>query len=296
MPANRPTTNPSPNNGLHADHHGAGGMDIWDGFDPLIAATAPNSDNFYESGAEFATGVGAGAVLTQVLYLTEAGDTSAININDIHQGQIGDCFLLAAMGEMALYHPTAISNMIHYNPNGTETVALYMGLNGQPPQFASYSFKATAQTVTNAFSASSVNNGATQDVVGSQKEIWAQVVEKAYAQANGGYAGIQNGGSPFLAMEQLTGKAAQWMPGSFLSLNALTQHAAAGDLIVMDTYSAGTLPFGLVGNHAYMFEGVKSVGGTAYVQLGNPWGYAQPSLIPFAQLSRGIVEVDFGHV
>ena len=291
MPANRPNTNSPPKNG-----HSDGGMNWGDGFDPPIAGTAANSDNFYASGADFATSVGAGAVLTQALYLTEAGDNSAININDIHQGQIGDCFLLAAMGEMARYHPTAISNMIHYNANGTETVALYTGLNGLPPQFGQYSFKATTQTVSNVFSSSSVNNGATQDVVGSQKEIWAQVVEKAYAQANGGYAGIQNGGSPFLAMEQLTGKAAQWMPGSMLSLSALAQHATAGDLIVMDTYASGALPFGLVNNHAYMFEGLTTVSGTAYVQLGNPWGFAQPSLIPFAQLSRGITEVDFGRV
>ena len=291
MPANRPNTNSIAKSG-----HGDGSMNWGDGFDSPLAATSPSSDNFFPSGADFASSVGAGTVLTQALYLTEIGDTSAININDIHQGQIGDCFLLAAMGEMARYHPTAISNMIHYNANGTETVTLYTGLNGQSPQFGQYTFKASSQTVTNAFSATSVNNGATQDVVGSQKEIWAQVVEKAYAQANGGYAGIQNGGSPFLAMEQLTGKAAQWMPGSMLSLSALAQHVTAGDLIVMDTYASGALPFGLVNNHAYMFEGLTTVSGTAYVQLGNPWGYAQPSLIPFAQLSRGITEVDFGRV
>ena len=273
--------------------------DVWNTADTMAFATDRSSGTDFAShfpSAGFATDVGAGSVLTQALYLTEAGDSSAININDIHQGQIGDCFLLAAMGELARYHPTAISNMIHYNQNGTETVSLYTGLDGKAPQFGQYSFKASTQTVTNVFSASSVNNGATQDVVGSQKEIWAQVVEKAYAQANGGYAGIQNGGSPFLAMEQLTGKAAQWMPGSMLSLDALVKHSAAADLIVMDTYSASSLPFGLVGNHAYMFEGVQSVGGVAYVQLGNPWGYAQPSLIPFAQLSRGIAEVDFGRV
>ena len=43
-------------------------------------------------------------------------------------------------------------------------------------------------------------------------------------------------------------------------------------------YASGALPFGLVNNHAYMFEGLTTVSGTAYVQLGNPWGFAQPSL------------------
>ena len=294
MPTSRLATNPTTNHGSNPF-----GLASWDTGDLLDASAGPATDNGLDpasSGFGFAVDVRAGSALTQALYLTEAGDSSAISVNDIHQGQIGDCFLLSAMGEMALYHPAAISSMIHYNPNGTETVSLYAGLNGLAPQFGQVSFRAITQTVTDVFSASAVNNGATQDVVGSQKEIWAQVVDKAYAQANGGYAGIQNGGSPFLAMEQLTGKAAQWTPGSLLSLNVLAQHSAAGDLIVMDTSSSGSLPFGLVGNHAYMFEGVKSVSGAAYVQLGNPWGYAQPSLIPFAQLSRGIVEVDFGRV
>ena len=294
MPANRPSANM-----LLAHGDTPFGLDTWDIFDAPAhtdSAALDMESGVGFTGAGFVTDVGSGSALTPVLYLTEPGDNSAINVNDIHQGQIGDCFLLSAFGEMALYHPSAISNMIHFNPNGTETVFLYGGSNGSPPQFGQYSFTSMTETVTNTFSGSSVNNGATQDVVGSQKEIWPQVIEKAYALASGGYSGIQNGGSPFLALEELTGKAAIWMRGFTMSLTDLAQHSAAGDLIVMDTFATSNLPFNLVGNHAYMFEGMKSVGGTTYVQLGNPWGYDQPSLIPFAQLSRGIAEVDIGHL
>ena len=52
------------------------------------------------------------SALTQVLYLQETGDTSLISVNDINQGQIGDCFLLSSIGEIALWHPSAITNMI----------------------------------------------------------------------------------------------------------------------------------------------------------------------------------------
>ena len=44
-------------------------------------------------------------LLKQTLYLTEEGDTQAISIRDIHQGQMDDCFLLASIGEIALRRP-----------------------------------------------------------------------------------------------------------------------------------------------------------------------------------------------
>ena len=55
------------------------------------------------------------ATLTQVLYLQETGDTAAISVNDIHQGQIDDCYLLSSIGELALFHPSWITQMIRVN-------------------------------------------------------------------------------------------------------------------------------------------------------------------------------------
>ncbi len=233
--------------------------------------------------------------MTQVLYLTETGDTAAISVNDIHQGQIGDCFLLASIGELAMFDPVLIARMIHANSNGTETVTLYEASNGRPPGFGTTSFKAAAQTVTNSFPTGAVNNGATQDVSGGQKEIWVQVLEKAYAQANGGYPGIQHGGNPCIAMEELTGHVAIPYRATGFTAAILSADLAAGDLIVMDTANAASLPYHLVGNHAYMFDGVQAVGGVAYARMSNPWGFDQPSLIPIAKLGSAFAEVDIGH-
>jgi hypothetical protein len=186
--------------------------------------------------------------------------------------------------------------MIHDNGNGTETVTLYTDRSGRLAVFGSTAFKAVSVTVNNQFPTYAANNGATQDVLGSQKEIWVQVLEKAAATLGGGYGSIAYGGSPVLAMEELTGHAASYLSPKNLTLSSLLSHAAAGDLMVMDTFALSNLPFGLVGNHAYMFEGVTTVNGAAMVKLGNPWGFAQPALIPFDQLSKGIVEVDCCHV
>lgn len=236
------------------------------------------------------------------LYLTEAGDKTAISVNDIHQGQIGDCFALSSIGEIALLSPSTIQNMIKVNTDGTESVTLYTAANGKTPGVGNTSYKAVTEKVTNVFAANGVNNGATQDVVNGTKEIWVQVMEKAFAMLNGGvssantYTGIANGGSPIIAMEQLTGKAASSTTPASLTLEQLQAHVTAKDLIVMDTKSSGGLPFNLVSGHAYMFQGIVGTGASASVQLLNPWGTNQPSLIPFAKLSQGIGEIDFGHV
>ncbi len=262
-------------------------------------ANAPDSDIAGPSPFAFAGAavvVGAAAPQVMALYLTEAGDKTAVSVNDIHQGQIGDCFLLSAIGEIALYNPAAISKMIHVNANGSETVSLFTDTHGRVPGFGATSFLASSQTVTNVFPNNAVDNGATQDVVGNQKEIWPAVIEKAYAQANGGYGGIQNGGNPCIALQELTGVTATWQSPASLTLAALLKDIAAGDLIVMDTGNSSRLPFNLVGNHAYMFEGLQTVGGASCVKLGNPWGVDQPSLIPMSQLANAVVEVDIGHL
>ena len=232
-----------------------------------------------------------------VLYLTEPGTTSPISVADINQGQLGDCFLLSSFGEEALFHPSAITNMIQNNGNGTETVTLYTAKSGGLPTFSTTSFKATTVTINNTFSTLSVNNGANQDVVGNQKEIWPQVLEKAVATLDGGYNAIANGGYAALAMEELTGHVANSMSTANLTLATLQSYVSAGDLITMDTSSSGGLPDGLVSDHCYMFERLNGSGASTTVTLGNPWGMDQPAAIPLTRLAlSGIVQIDIGHV
>src|ERR1700761_8871908 len=183
-------------NGIHLHQLHNGIDDSWFGLDDTVSndLTSPQFPLF---DATSGVATPAAAALTQVLYLTEPGTTNPISVSDINQGQLGDCFLLSPLGEEALFHSNAIMNMIHNNGNGTETVTLYEAKNGTLPTFGTNSFKAVGVTVNNVFSALSVDNGAKQDVVGTQKEIWPQVVEKAVATLDGGYNAIANGGYPF---------------------------------------------------------------------------------------------------
>jgi hypothetical protein len=285
------------------------------GFDDTSYATLAQAagDQFSDDGESgFSavakiTPVAVPAPPTPVMYLTEVAGTAAINVSDINQGQIGDCFLLSSIGEIALLKPAFISNMIHVNSNGTETVTLYTASTGRLPAYNTTAFKPITETVTNVFATYSVNNGATQDVAAGQKEIWPQVLEKAVATLDSGpalsatlagtYSSIMNGGSPLIAMEELTGHATSFYTNvASLTLATLLADQAAGDLLVFDTKSAGALTNGLFNNHAYMFEGVTGAGTAAMVHLGNPWGFDQPTPIAFSTLSKSFAEVDVGHL
>jgi hypothetical protein len=271
-------------------------------FDVLgsLDGSSDTDQSAYQQAPDFSAAAAAAvketAPLTMTLYLTEPGDSNAISADDIHQGQMGDCFLLSSIGEIALLKPSFISSMIHLNSNGTETVTLYEGSNGRLPGWNTAAFKPVAEAITNVFPTNSVNSGVGQDVVGNQKEIWVQVLEKAVATLNGGYAGIANGGSPVIAMEELTGHAATSMSPASLTLAALQSLIKAGDMIVMDTLPNGAEPDGLFNDHAYMFQSVTGTGSAAVVHLINPWGFDQPSPVLLSQLSRGIAEVDIGHM
>ena len=97
-------------------------------------------------------------------------------------------------------------------------------------------------------------------------------------------------------MEELTGQATSYMSPASLTLATLQNYVAAGDLIVMDTSSGWGLPYGLVNDHAYMFDKLTGTGSSAAVQLLNPWGFDQPAAIPLTKIaSSGIVEIDIGH-
>jgi hypothetical protein len=116
--------------------------------------------------------------LKQMLYLTEDGDTQAISVHDIHQGQMDDCFVLASIGEIALQKPAFISHMINACRGGSETVTLYEASDGSTPTWATKAFRAVHETVRNVFPDDAVNSGATQDVVAGHKEIWPQCWRK----------------------------------------------------------------------------------------------------------------------
>ena len=51
--------------------------------------------------------------------------SSGATYTDIHQGNLGDCYFMASLGEVALKNQAAITNMFIVNGDGTYTVRFY---------------------------------------------------------------------------------------------------------------------------------------------------------------------------
>ncbi len=108
------------------------------------------------------------------------------------------------------------------------------------------------------------------------------LIEKAYAQLDGGYQKVGVGGSPVTIWQALTGKS-----------GAMTANALEGDgsifrklqnaLDEKRPVAASTAPAlknyqgtGLVKGHVYAILSVSEKDGQRMVQLRNPWGNTEP--------------------
>jgi hypothetical protein len=239
----------------------------------------------------------------QALYLREPGDPFKIMASDIHQEQIGDCGLLSVLGEIALKDPNYIpSHLIERNADGTETVTLYNAARGGEVTFGTTHFSPVSFDISNDFPADSVNSGPRDSVVDGVKEIWPQVLEKAYAADQGGYDAISQGVYDALAMETFTGNHASWDMTANMTLAQLRNQIdhfadSASELVTFDTpASSADMPYNLIADHAYMFDGVEEKHGRTFVELLNPWGRHEPNLIPVSAVAANFDTINFGHL
>ncbi|HXM56724.1 MAG TPA: C2 family cysteine protease, partial [Candidatus Dormibacteraeota bacterium] len=138
-------------------------------------------------------------------------------VNDINQGDDGDCWFLAGLGAVALTNPALLQQHIRANPNGTYTVTFYK--DG----------KAVEITVTDDLPYGTKGGSSVQPYAhpGSGGADWAQIYEKAYAEFRGGYSQI-DGGFGDTSMADLTGQHATRRSPSDLSLADVQQRLQQG--------------------------------------------------------------------
>lgn len=191
------------------------------------------------------------------------------SLNDIKQGSIGDCWMLAELGAVANDNPQAIRQRVVDFNDGTYGVALGGNFYRVDNDLPAYS---------------STSTDAAYAHLGLQNSMWVAVMEKAYAHYRTGansYASIENGWSVEAARAlgaTTTGDNAISGYGSATALaNAIyTQWNSYNEVTVgfVDSRYGKYLPGGLINNHMYTVASVarNSSGVVTSITLRNPWG------------------------
>ncbi|MHC4983485.1 MAG: C2 family cysteine protease [Planctomycetota bacterium] len=181
--------------------------------------------------------------------------------DDVIQGGISDCYLMASLSSLAQADPGIIGQMIAPMGDGTYGVRfhrggeeVYLRIDAELPCF---------------FGRVQYAN------LTPDGELWVALVEKAYAQFRTGensYVSLRYGWmDPVYA--EITGQQAGRESTSSMSSDQLAQHLAdnltAGHAVSAGSYSSTSAP--ISGSHAYVVRSIENIGGQWYVGLYNPW-------------------------
>ena len=251
------------------------------------------------------------------------GTDGIFSIEDIKQGDLGDCYFLTALATTALHDPTAISNMFTDNGDGTFTVRFFAEKDGVPANADYVTVDRYLPIVSDAGTIQGFANYDNQTV-----GIWVALAEKAYAQfaeeqvsqrptATNGYVYNSydsiDGGLAYLVLPALSGRTAGYYSnqnlgngrsGTFPSLDQIAAGLANGWAMTFGTIGTSDASFdsstGVVMSHEYTIYSADPT--TATLWLYNPWGDNLTStgdingykLISYSDLIKDAIEIGIG--
>ncbi len=218
-------------------------------------------------------------------FVKGANDAHAVDANDVKQGGLGDCYLIAGMAAVARADPKLIENLIKDNGDGTFDVSLYI----RPSRYGSP--RKVTKTVDSRlavkYSGKPLYAGV-GDQEGGKSELWTALIEKTVAQHKESYdlisgGNINNHGFTFAGTtELLTGKME-----NYINIDSIDKDDALlyieialeeGRPVTVDsrnlesdaelTQKANAK--NVYWNHAYAPVSVDLSGGS--LDLQNPWG------------------------
>ncbi len=204
-------------------------------------------------------------------YVSGSLFVNGADYQDVNQRNVGDCYLLAALGEIALHRSSIIQNMFIDNGDGTfgvrflkNGVSQFVTVNRYLPTYKSFAVGAGW-------------GGGRFD--GQYNELWVALAEKAYAQLNesgwigqdgtNSYDGI-SGGYSANVFKQVAGTSTIQ---ASLSKSGIIAAYNAGKAITLDSKVAGVAS-NVVENHVYMLIGYDA--SKDKFRLYNPWGIGAP--------------------
>ncbi len=231
-------------------------------------------------------------------FLQGGTDKHAVDPNDVAQGSLGDCYLLAGMAAVSRASPDAIQKLIKDNGDGTFEVTLYIRKNSWSKPTP------VTKTVDARLAVKNPDNplyAKTGDKMAGGTEMWPALIEKTLAMHKESYDLISGGnvgkGFQFFgASELLTGKPEGYQKtdkmdddDALLTIGAALE---SGEPVTVDSYdmtndatmTAEANKKNVYGNHAYAPVSVDLEART--VTLQNPWGSSHVEKLPIAEFRK----------
>jgi hypothetical protein len=200
---------------------------------------------------------------------------NGVELKDVAQGHLGDCYFAAALAAVAYTHPETITKNIVERPDGSLWVRMY---HPKGDKYEKDTVKMDASVPSNGTRPSFAHGT-------DSTQMWPAYFQKAYAMdvsATRGrpasYQQIGKGGMPGDAIAALTGRPSQHYDVSAdlgSQLFTVMQHAQAAKAPAT-AWTPHDLPEGGIvhGDHTYTILGVREENGKQLVKLRNPWGYS----------------------
>lgn len=219
--------------------------------------------------------------ITGEAFIKGATDKLDVDPNDVEQGSLGDCWLLAGLQAVAAANPQAVRDMIKPLKGGKWQVTFYF-------PGVLYGFNKETVIVDAKVPVSSKGGSPlfakTGDIKGAKKELWVLLIEKAYAKTQGSYLKIEGDKHPqkHKVLEMITGKGQQEIyPNKMKANDVLARFAAALKAKKAVTLAsikgshakaplAGANNPKIITDHGYSLIKVDTKART--VDLRNPWG------------------------
>jgi Calpain family cysteine protease len=232
MPENISRSLMPPTTGLSASRQPEGGASRGGAYEPH-----PNDPGFNHllSGTVAYGGRQNGQVATR-----GEGDANEFSPNDVNQGGMGNCYLLAALMALADTRPDVLRNAVRGpKADGTYDIHLFTGASDDPtvplvPKVVNVSahfhinnheveFGGKKMPVADPGELSFARGGDRNEA--GDEELWVKLIEKALAVEAEGYEGL-DGGFPARVLEALTGQQNQefWFNGIHDSTERDTSH------------------------------------------------------------------------
>src|SRR5450830_469760 len=224
------------------------------------------------------------AINSGASYTSVAGQSLFSNVPNAYlnnqQGQIGDCWLLSGLNEMAAIAPSRLGALIGNNGNGTYAVQFEDGSSNNPV-FVTVNSQVASYSASGPVSWESLVETAYVEAAseGSLTGNGQPVVANAYTSIGGGYCPVD--------LQTLTGNACQVFNSNRVSLadwtgsiyNTVSSALESGSALV--EYASQQKSFGsdgkqqLVIGHAFAVIGIDPTNGD-YI-FSNPWGASSPN-------------------